>query len=186
MSTSKNIVLAVTGASGSVYAARFIERAMELPGISLHLIFSDTAKEVWAHETGLPLPEGLMDNHSFNSPFCSGSAAADCMVVLPCSMGTMARIAAGLADCAIARIADVQLKEKKKLILVPREAPLNLIHIGNMQTLAQAGAVIFPASPSFYSKPASIGGMVDAFVSRILQTAGVHDLEDEYKWNIKS
>lgn len=186
MNISRQVVLAVTGASGACYAQRFLERTAALDGVAVHLLMTNTAREVWRHELGDGPVEGrftLLDNRRFDSPFCSGSAAADVMVVLPCSMGTLARIAAGTADDAVARIADVQLKERRPLILVPRETPLNLIHLRNMTTLAQAGAVIAPAAPGFYTRPDSLDTLVDTFVARILQLAGIAPLEDSYRWN---
>ena len=181
-----NVVLAVTGASGAVYARRFLERASALEGVSVHLLMTDTARDIWQHELGGGQVEGrftILDNGRFDSPFCSGSAAADVMVVMPCSMGTLARIAAGTADDAVARIADVQLKERHPLILVPRETPLSLIHLRNMVTLTEAGAVIAPAAPGFYTRPDTLDTLVDAFVARILQLAGLAPLEEKYKWN---
>ena len=185
MSTSsrpvKNVVLAVTGASGACYAQRFLERAAALDDIALHVVLTDTAREIWHHELGSEPPQGL-DDHRFDSPFCSGSAAADVVVILPCSMGMLARIAGGVADDAIARIADVQLKERRPLILVPRETPLSLIHLRNMTTLTEAGAVIAPAAPAFYTRPGKLDELVDIFVARILQLAGLAELEQNYKW----
>ena len=184
-SRPKNVVLAVTGASGAVYARRFLERAAALPGVNVHLLMTETAREIWQHELGgarIDGPFSLLDNGRFDSPFCSGSAAADVMVVLPCSMGMLARIAAGTADDAIARMADVQLKERRPLLLVPRETPLNLIHLRNRATLTEAGAVIMPASPGFYSRPADLPTLVDAFVARILQVAGLSDIDKSYQW----
>ena len=105
------------------------------------------------------------------------------MVVLPCSMGMLGRIAAGTADDAIARMADVQLKERRPLILVPRETPLNLIHLRNMVTLTEAGAVIAPAAPAFYTRPDSLDKLVDNFVARLLQLAGLQPLDKQYKWS---
>ena len=181
MNTCRNVVLAVTGASGACYAQRFLERAAALDGVGLHVVLTDTARDIWRHELGREAPKGL-DNSRFDAPFCSGSAAADVMVVLPCSMGMLARIAAGTADDAIARMADVQLKERRPLLLVPRETPLNLIHLRNMATLTEAGAVIMPASPGFYSRPADLPTLVDAFVARILQVAGLSDIDKSYQW----
>ena len=181
MNTCRNVVLAVTGASGACYAQRFLERAAALDGVALHVVLTDTARDIWRHELGREAPKGL-DNSRFDAPFCSGSAAADVMVVLPCSMGMLARIAAGTADDAIARMADVQLKERRPLLLVPRETPLNLIHLRNMATLTEAGAVIMPASPGFYSRPADLPALVDAFVARILQVAGLSDIDKSYQW----
>ncbi|MCR5709442.1 MAG: UbiX family flavin prenyltransferase [Bacteroidales bacterium] len=190
MNTCRNIILAVTGASGSVYARRFMERALALRDVSLHLVLTDTAREVWRHELECEppregdIPSGvtLLDDHGFEAPFCSGSAAADALVILPCSMGMLGRIAAGTADDAIARMADVQLKERRPLIVVPRETPLNLIHLRNMATLTEAGAVIAPAAPGFYSRPASLDALVDSFVARVMQLAGIASLEERYKW----
>jgi len=181
MSTCRNVVLAVTGASGACYAQRFLERAAMLPDWQVHVFLTDTAREVWRFELGCEPPRGL-DNSRFDAPFCSGSAAADAMVVLPCSMGTLGRMAAGTAEDAIARMADVQLKERRPLILVPRETPLNLIHLRNMTTLTEAGAVIMPANPGFYSRPADLPALVDAFVARIFQVAGLSDIDKLYKW----
>ena len=181
MSTCKQIVLAVTGASGACYARRFLERAAALEGVAVHVVLTDTAREIWRHELGCEPPVGL-DDRRFDAPFCSGSAAADAMVILPCSMGMLGRIAAGTADDAIARMADVQLKERRPLIIVPRETPLNLIHLRNMTTLAEAGAVIAPAAPGFYTRPADLDTLVDSFVARILQLAGLAPLEAAYHW----
>lgn len=184
MNTCKQIVLAVTGASGACYARRFLERAAALEGVAVHVVLTDTAREIWRHELGCEPPVGL-DDRRFDAPFCSGSAAADAMVILPCSMGMLGRIAAGTADDAIARMADVQLKERRPLIVVPRETPLNLIHLRNMTTLAEAGAVIAPAAPGFYTRPADLDTLVDSFVARILQLAGIAPLEAAYQWKSK-
>ena len=184
MSTCKQIVLAVTGASGACYARRFLARAAALEGVAVHVVLTDTAREIWRHELGCEPPVGL-DDRRFDAPFCSGSAAADAMVILPCSMGMLGRIAAGTADDAIARMADVQLKERRPLIVVPRETPLNLIHLRNMTTLAEAGAVIAPAAPGFYTRPADLDTLVDSFVARILQLAGIAPLEAAYQWKSK-
>ena len=181
----KNVVLAVTGASGSVYARRFLERASALPDVNVHLLMTDTAREIWQHELGGSFLNGnfsLLDNGRFDSPFCSGSAAADVLVVMPCSMGALARIAAGTADDAVARIADVQLKERRQLILVPRETPLSLIHLRNMVALTEAGAVIAPAAPGFYTRPDNLDTLVDTFVARILHLAGLAPLDESYRW----
>ena len=184
--TVRNVVLAVTGASGSCYARRFLERASVLEGVKVHLLMTDTARDVWRHELGSdPVPGRypLIENGSFFNPFCSGSSAADVMVVLPCSMGTLARIAAGTADDALARIADVQLKERRARILVPRETPLSLIHLRNMTALTESGAIIAPAAPGFYSRPDSLDDLVEGFVARLLQLAGLAPLDPAYRWN---
>ena len=181
MNTCKQLVLAVTGASGACYARRFLERASALEGVDVHVVLTDTARDIWRHELGCEPPEGF-DDHRFDTPFCSGSAAADAMVVLPCSMGMLGRIAAGTADDAVARIADVQLKERRPLILVPRETPLSLIHLRNMTTLTEAGAIIAPAAPGFYTRPQDLATLVDSFVARLLQLAGLAPLDNSYRW----
>ena len=181
MSTCKQIVLAVTGASGACYAQRFLARAAALGDVEVHVVLTDTARDIWRHELGCEPPKGL-DDHRFDAPFCSGSAAADAMVILPCSMGMLGRIAAGTADDAIARMADVQLKERRPLIVVPRETPLSLIHLRNMTTLTEAGAVIAPAAPGFYNRPADLDALIDGFVARLLDLAGLAPLDDNYRW----
>ena len=174
----RKIIVAVTGASGSVYAERLLERLLALKNKpeEIAVIFSDTAREVWKHETGRKIsikkPAKEYSNNSYFAPFASGSAHYDTMIICPASMGTIGRIANGISDDLIARAADVILKERRKLILVPREAPYNLIHIKNMETLTLAGAIICPASPSFYNRPETINEVVDTVVDRILSLAG--------------
>ncbi|HCI56076.1 MAG TPA: UbiX family flavin prenyltransferase [Bacteroidales bacterium] len=175
--SARKIILAITGASGSIYALRLLEKimAVESPPDEIAVILSDTAKEIWQYEIGMKpafnIPAKEYENSSFQAPFASGSALYDTMIICPASMGTIGRIANGTSDNLIIRSADVILKERRKLILVPREAPYNLIHIRNMETLAMAGAIIFPASPSFYSKPQSIDDLIDNVVSRIIKLA---------------
>jgi len=176
--SARKIILAVTGASGSIYALRLLEKVMaiESPPDEIAVILSDTAREIWLYEIGTKPafnpPAKEYENNSFLAPFASGSTLYDTMIICPASMGTIGRIANCTSDSLITRAADVILKEKRKLIIVPREAPYNLVHIRNMETLAMAGAIIFPASPSFYSKPQSIDDLVDTVVSRILKLAG--------------
>ena len=186
MAKGRKIIVAITGASGSIYAERLLKRLAALDELpeQIAVDLSDTAKEVWKHETGknpkfLP-PAKEYDNKSFFAPFASGSAKFDTMIICPSSMGTIARIANGTSDDLIARAADVILKERRKLIIVPRETPYNLIHIRNMETLTLAGAIICPASPSFYSKPAGINELVDTVTDRIISLAGFET--DTYKW----
>lgn len=174
----KNIIVAITGASGAIYARRLLEKLREVdpaPG-EIAVIFSATAIQIWENELGekpviLPPAKGY-DNNSFLAPFASGSADYGTMIICPASMGTIGRIANGTSDDLIARAADVVLKERRRLIIVPRETPFNLIHLRNMETLTLAGAVICPASPSFYSKPTNINALVDTVVYRILRLAG--------------
>lgn len=185
-SDKRKIIIAITGASGSVYAARLIEKISSLknPPKEIAIIFSDTGKEIWEHETGgkylAKSPAKEYDNDSYFAPFASGSSGYDTMIICPASMGTLGRIANGTSDDLTARAADVMLKEKRRLILVPREAPYNLIHIKNMETLTLSGAVICPASPSFYSHPATIEELISTIVDRIIALAGFE--ADTYRW----
>lgn len=169
------LVVAITGASGALYAQRLIDH---LGGQEVHLVSSDYAKEVAALELDggkFAVPDGAIcyDNRSMRAPFASGSAQFDAMVVIPCSMGTLGRIASGTSDDTICRAADVFLKERRKLILVPRETPYNLIHVRNMARLLEAGADIIPATPSFYSRPQTVEQVVDTVVARVLDHLGI-------------
>ena len=183
---NRKIVLAVTGASGSVYAMKLLEKMqqLEFPAIEIAVIFSDTAREIWEAETGKkysPAPPAKeYNNKTFYAPFASGSSVYDAMIICPASMGTCGRIANGTSDDLIARTADVMLKERRRLIIVPREAPYNLIHIENMKTLTLAGAIICPASPSFYSNPQTIDDLVMTVVDRIMDLAGFDS--NAFRW----
>jgi 4-hydroxy-3-polyprenylbenzoate decarboxylase len=182
----RKIILAVTGASGSVYAENLLERltSLKTPVKEIAVVFSDTAREVWKHETGHELKLSAhakdYDNSTFFTPFASGSANYDTMIICPASMGTIGRIAGGISVDLISRAADVILKERRKLIVVPREAPYSLIHIRNMETITLAGGIICPASPSFYSKPRTIDDLVRTVTDRIISLAGFED--KTYKW----
>ena len=165
------IVLAATGASGAIYLQRLLDHLEQSGGHELHLVLSAYAKQVVHEEIGaLRLPANVTEHSdkSMNAPFASGSAKFDAMVIVPCSMGTLGRIAAGTSDTAILRAADVFLKERRKLILVPRETPWNLIHARNVTTLIEAGALVMPASPGFYSRPQTVEQVADTVVDRIL------------------
>jgi 4-hydroxy-3-polyprenylbenzoate decarboxylase len=178
LNTKRKIVLAITGASGSIYAYKLLERlnGLEAPLKEIAVIFSETGKEIWESEIGSEFHnEGSAkeyDNSKFNAPFASGSSQYDTMIICPASMGTIGRIANGTSDDLIARTADVMLKERRRLIIVPREAPYSLIHINNMKLLTLAGAIICPASPSFYSNPKTIDGLIMTVVDRIIDLAG--------------
>jgi len=169
------IVLAATGASGAIY----LQRLLDYLGGSeheLHLILTTCAKQVIAGEIGgLSLPPNVTchSDKSMNAPFASGSALFDAMVVVPCSMGTLGRIAHGTSESLTLRAADVFLKERRTLILVPRETPWNLIHARNAVTVIEAGAVLLPAMPSFYSRPSTFGELADTVVWRILDQLGI-------------
>jgi 4-hydroxy-3-polyprenylbenzoate decarboxylase len=172
------IVLAITGASGSIYACKLLEKLQRLtsPPEEIAIIFSETAREIWEAEIGRKFspnpPANEYDNKTYNAPFASGSSQYDTMIICPASMGTTGRIANGTSDDLIARTADVMLKERRKLIIVPRETPYSLVHINNMKKLTLAGAIICPATPSFYSNPKTIDDLVMTVVDRILDLAG--------------
>ncbi len=168
-------VVAGTGASGAIYLRRLLE-ALAADGHEIHLVLSPYAKQVAQEELGgLVIPEGVTvhSDKSMNAPFASGSALFDGMVIIPCSMGTLGRIAAGTSDSLILRAADVFLKERRTLVLVPREMPWNLIHARNAVTLLEAGARLLPACPSFYSRPATIEALADTVVWRVLDQLGI-------------
>jgi 4-hydroxy-3-polyprenylbenzoate decarboxylase len=175
------LVVAVGGASGSVYAQRLLEvlagvaRGPQGAELEVGVCFSKAGAEVWRHEIGaLPeLPFRRYDLHDFRAPFASGSAGWDAMVVIPCSTGGLARIAHGISDDLIGRAADVMLKERRKLVLVVRETPLSLVHLENMLAVTRAGAVVLPAAPSFYSKPETIQALLDTVVGRVLDQVGL-------------
>lgn len=182
----KKVVVAITGASGSIYANVLLKKlqALQEQIHSIGIVLSDNASEVAIHELGQsPYAEfgfktyGKMD---FNAPFASGSAGYETMFVCPCSMGTLARIAHGVSSDLITRAADVVLKERRKLILIPRETPYSLIHINNMKAVTEAGGIIVPASPSFYSKPKSFEELAATVVDRALDLAGFQ--HSSYRW----
>lgn len=183
----KKVVVGVTGASGSIYAKVLFDRlaAMHEQVQEVGVVFSRNAREVWKLELGNTdfenLPFTVYDANDFMAPFASGSARYGTMIIAPCSMGTMARIASGVSNDLMTRAADVILKERRKLILVPRDTPLSLIHINNMKTITEAGGVIAPASPSFYSEPKDFEALARTVVDRILDLAGF-DLES-YRWS---
>lgn len=182
----KRIVVAITGASGCIYAQRLLQKLTELPNSiqEIALIVSETGKQVCDYELENELSKSDIikqyDNSSFFAPTASGSAGYDSMVVIPCTVGTLGRIANGTSNDLIARSADVMLKERKPLILVLRESPYNLIHIENMRTVTLAGGIVFPASPSFYSKPKNINELVDTVVNRIIEMLGFE--VDGFRW----
>ena len=175
----KKIVVAVTGASGSVYAQILLNKLILLKDQwnELSVVMTDNAKEVWKLELGTEgyekLPVKFYSQQDFNAPFASGSGQYDTMIIIPCSMGTLGRIASGISSDLISRAADVVLKERRKLICVVRDTPYNLIHIRNMETITLAGGIICPATPSFYSKPNTIEELASTGVDRVLDLAGI-------------
>lgn len=176
------IVLAVTGASGAVYARRMLgllsDRAAHDPELEVHWVTSQNAPLVWQSELVEPMPDSVphlrrWDRFDFNAPFASGSNPADAFIVAPCSMSTLARVANGGSDDLIGRGCEVALKERRKLLLMARETPLSLVHLRNMVLATEAGATIIPAIPSFYAGVQSLQDAVDSVVSRVLDHAGV-------------
>jgi 4-hydroxy-3-polyprenylbenzoate decarboxylase len=183
------IVLAITGASGSIYARLLLQKFEKLSAQieTVGVVMSDNAREVWSVELGdksyEQIPYKIYAKGDFNAPFASGSAKYNLMIICPCSMGTMARIASGISNDLTTRAADVILKERRRLILVPRDTPLSLIHINNMKTVTEAGGIICPASPSYYSKPASIEQLASTVVDRVIDLCGLE--QDTFRWNDK-
>ncbi|MBI5856768.1 MAG: UbiX family flavin prenyltransferase [Sphingobacteriales bacterium] len=193
----RKIVVAITGASGSIYAAGLLNKLLTISGQwnELAVVMTDNAKEVWKTELennpDSYLPGGRQDQEKdssvkfysttdFSAPFASGSGRYDSMIIIPCSMGTLGRIASGISNDLITRAADVILKERRKLICVVRDTPYNLIHIRNMETITLAGGIICPATPSFYSKPKTIEQVAATVVDRVLDLAGF-DIKT-YRW----
>jgi 4-hydroxy-3-polyprenylbenzoate decarboxylase len=170
----KHLIVAITGASGAAYA-RMLLRTLPREGIRIHLVASQAGKSVYDLEIGKPLeddlPQGvsLYDENDFTAPFASGSFLSKGMVVVPCSMGTLAAIANGISRNLIHRAADVCLKEGRRLVLVPRETPLNSIHLRNMLRLSKAGGIILPAMPGFYYRPQVVDDLVRFIVARIIE-----------------
>jgi flavin prenyltransferase len=180
------IIVAVSGASGSIYTKVLLDKLISIKSqwSDLSIVITDNAKLVWKTE----LAENDFDKYDatyfekndFNAPFASGSANYNIMIIVPFSMGTIARIANGISNDLISRAADVILKERRKLICVVRETPFSVIHIRNMETITQAGGIICPASPSFYSKPKTIEDAVATVVDRVISLAGLKI--DSYSW----
>ncbi len=192
-SKKKNILVAITGASGAIYAKQLLEKLNDLKekeSLEISVIYSKTGKEVAIHEIGYDFVKELnlktYEDNNFYAPFASGSSPADILVIAPCSMGTLGRIANGFSDSLITRAADVVLKERKKLILLTRETPLNLIHIKNMVLISLSGGIIFPASPSFYNKPTNIEDLVNTVIFRILDLMQIEITYDRWGKSVKS
>ncbi len=186
--SKRKVIIAITGASGQIYAKRLLEKLVEYNSEidELAICFSDTGMEVYNYEVGNFSSTGnikLYDNKDFYSPIASGSSNFDSMVIIPCSMGTVGRIASGISNDLITRAADVILKENMKLILVTRETPLNSIHLKNLYKLSNAGAVILPASPSFYNKPVDILELIDTVVDRVIKMLGFKNPAKEWGGN---
>lgn len=182
----QKIVVAITGASGSVYASVLLTKLMQLKQHwdEVSVVMTENARQVWQTELGNELYRKFdvkyFEQQDFNAPFASGSGQYGTMIIIPCSMGTLGRIAGGISNDLITRAADVILKERRKLICVARETPYSLIHIKNMETITLAGGIICPATPSFYSKPSTIEEIAATVVDRVLDLAGLP--VKTYRW----
>lgn len=179
------IIVAVTAASGAIYAHQLLDTLIAHAEVErIALIFSDNAQAVMQHER-IELPHSAkieqMDNHNLFASVASGSARWDAMVVVPSTVGTMSRVAAGLSQNLIERAADVMLKERRRLIFVVRETPLSLIHLRNMTTLTEAGAIILPASPSFYSHPTTVDALAATVTERVVSLLGIEAAHFEWE-----
>ncbi len=173
------LIVGVTGASGAIYAKVLFDSLMRCKDQveEVAILFSDNAKEVWKYELGNTdfekLPFTFYKKDDFYSPVASGSAGYNTMIICPCSMGTLGRIASGVSNDLMTRAADVMLKERRKLVLVARETPLSLIHINNMKTVTEAGGIICPATPSFYSRPETLEQLAATVTNRVLSLSGI-------------
>ena len=180
----RKIIVAISGASGSIYAKLLLDALSQQKEFTIGVVMSENAKIIWESEIGnnsyMNYPFTFYSKNDFNAPFASGSAKYDTMVVLPCSMGTLGRIANGISDDLLTRSADVILKERRKLILVARETPYSLIHINNMKTVTEAGGIICPATPSFYSRPKTLNEAAKTVVDRVLDLMNIEI--DTYRW----
>jgi len=185
----QKIVVAITGASGSIYAQLLLDKLVQLKEQwnELSVVMTENAKKVWETELGNESYKNYKINffqqQDFSAPFASGSGQYNMLIIIPCSMGTLGRIATGVSSDLITRAADVILKERRKLICVVRDTPYNLIHIRNMETVTLAGGIVCPASPSFYSNPTSIEAVAATVVDRVLDLAGI-DIKT-FRWGKK-
>ena len=183
------IAIAITGASGSIYAKVLLDKLVQLKDQyeEVSIVMSKNAQEIWQTELGnqdyLNYPFRHFDKYDFSAPFASGSARYNVLIVAPCSMGTLGRVANGVSDDVVTRAADVILKERRKLILMVRDTPYSLIHIKNMEAVTLAGGIICPATPSFYSNPKTIEEVAATVVDRVLDLAGL-DIQT-FRWGKK-
>lgn len=183
------IAVAVTGASGAIYAKVLFDKLAALSNqiSEVAVVMSANAKYVWEYELGNTgyekYPFTFYEKNNFMAPIASGSSSFGALIICPCSMGTLGRVASGVSDDLVTRAADVMLKERRKLIMVVRDTPYNLIHINNMKTVTEAGGIICPASPSFYSKPQTFEQMAATVVDRVIDLAGLK--QETYRWNEK-
>ncbi|MBK8671438.1 MAG: UbiX family flavin prenyltransferase [Bacteroidetes bacterium] len=181
------IIVGITGASGAIYAKVLLDKLLQQKDIidKVGIVMSDNAKIVWEFELGNrdyeKYPFDFYSKMDFNAPFASGSAKYESMIICPCSMGTLGRIAHGLSDDLITRAADVILKERRKLVLAVRDTPFSLIHIKNMEMVSLAGGIICPANPSFYSMPTTFEALAATVVDRLLDLIGIET--NTFRWN---
>ncbi len=184
----RKVVVSITGASGAIYAKVLLDKLLQANSQieKVGVVMSDNAKEVWKHELGNEdfrhYTFTFYDKNDFYAPFASGSAKYDTMIVCPCSMGTLGRIASGISNDLTTRAADVILKERRKLILIVRDTPYNLIHINNMKMVTEAGGIVCPASPSFYSKPETFEQLAATVIDRVIDLCGFEN-DQTYRWN---
>ena len=173
----KRIIVAITGASGSLYARLLVEKLLMYDQAEVSVIVTDNGMAVMRYEDNIEWLRHprlhYYDNHDFFSAPASGSARFDAMVVVPCTMGTIGRLAAGVSTDLLARVADVMLKERRTLIIVPREAPVSTIHLRNMTVLSECGAIVCPASPSFYNRPGTVAAVCESVTDRIVSLLGL-------------
>lgn len=187
---SNKILIAITGASGAIYPKLLIEKLLQLKEqwTEVSVVMSTNAKQIWTTEIGNDdfknLAVKFFEKNDFNAPFASGSAKYNIMIVAPCSMGTLSRIASGASNDLVTRAADVILKERRKLVLMLRETPYSLVHIKNMEAVTLAGGIICPATPSFYSRPKTIEDAAMTVVDRLLDLAGL-DI-NSYRWGAET
>lgn len=184
----RKIAIGITGASGSIYAKVLLDKLCPIPELEIALVMSKNAEDVWQHELGQDDYKNYavkrFDTNDYYAPFASGSSSFEALVICPCSMGTLGRIANGISDSLITRAADVMLKERRKLICIARDTPYNLIHINNMKTITEAGGIICPASPSFYSMPKNFEQLAATVIDRVI---GLLNISIEtYRWNESS
>ncbi len=188
--SKRSIVIGITGASGAIYAQVLLQKILLCREQFQHvgIVLSDNAKTVWDHELATDeiekFPFTYFEKNDFNAPFASGSSSYDAMIICPCSMGTLSRIAQGISNDLMTRAADVMLKERRKLVLLTRETPLSLIHINNMKAVTEAGGIICPACPSFYSKPKTFEQLAATVVDRALSLCGIE--VPSFRWNEKA
>lgn len=180
------LIVAIGGASGAIYAKVLFDKLniMKDQLEAVGVVMSDNARDVWKYELGNDDYKNysfkFYDKNDYMAPFASGSARYGAMIVCPCSMGTLGRIATGISNDLVSRAADVILKERRKLVLVTRDTPLNLIQINNMKTVTEAGGIICPASPSFYSRPQSMEQLASTVVDRVIDLVGLR--QESYRW----